>query len=64
MRICHCTLPLTNPDACKFCRLNNNEFTEIQVGTPYQQYPNIKKTIIEKYDDKGNLIERTITESK
>lgn len=66
MKICHCILGLTNPDACKFC---NNGITGISTDnrTTYKWFANpydqiIKKTVVKEYDKDGNLIRETTTE--
>ena len=34
MKVCHCTLPYVNPEACKNCYNNSDQFTT--GGTDYQ----------------------------
>ena len=59
MKVCWCTLPSINPNACKHCDNNLIRFDDFTVKPFYPDYiPAVKKEIIEKFDEKGNLIER------
>lgn len=59
MRVCHCTLPTFYPGACNNCP--NNPIDEWAAYKPQPGWNIPPKKITEKFDDKGNLIER-ITE--
>ena len=62
MRICNCALPSLrgNTDCCKYCN-NYDDSSSFQTSIPWM--PKItKKEIIERFDDKGNLIERITKE--
>jgi len=56
MKICHCTLPISNPDVCKHCF--NNEFMSNtgELTIPFNNNPVIPRTVkritttITKYD--------------
>lgn len=75
MLICHCTLPYTNPDACKNCKTyldyyKENTFPSDDIQIPYYPYPlspspkKIKKVTkkIKKYDSEGKFIGEEIIE--
>jgi len=64
MRVCHCTLPTFYPNACDNCSNNEDNWWRggyIMPNKIMTDYPIQPKKITEKFDDKGNLIER-ITE--
>ena len=69
MKICHCTLPYTNPDACKTCGNNydngyhepkdltaplNNNYWNVPNFEPIKSIKRITKTIT-KLDKKGKV---------
>lgn len=69
MRVCHCTLPLTNPDACRNCQNNIREqYDNHGLNVPYvpsnpdvftKVIKRLKRTI-EKYDKDGNYLGKEI----
>ena len=65
MRVCNCTLPYINSNACKTCA-NNQDYLEF-IYPEYEpekvyKYEQIPKKITKKYDEKSNLIEEIIEE--
>lgn len=68
MKACWCTLPLTDPNACKNCPNNKEPWpNETNHGQPFT-WPVITpiqqpvKRVIEEFDEKGRLIRRTTEE--
>jgi hypothetical protein len=61
MNSCNCVLPYTNPGACFYCK-NRWDFypsyTTWKDSSVYKYKEAGKKRVIERFDDKGNLVER------